>query len=82
MLILHPDFPLNSNQLASLLNSEIMNFLFAKVFNTHKVLRGDLELLPIFTSCFEGDEFDEQRFLNQYNIEKLNGTFRIKGTNL
>ena len=78
MLILNPDFPVSSCQLASLFNSKIMNWLFFKVFNTHKVLRGDLEYLPLYTSWFNGDAFDETTFLKQNDIEYSNGTFRIK----
>lgn len=66
-------------QLVFLMNSEIMNWLFKKIFNTHKILRSDLEKLPIFNIFFQTyDNYCEQD-LNQYlNIEKHDGTFRIK----
>lgn len=79
MLILKPGFPISGSQLASLFNSEVMNWLFFKVFNTHKILRGDLEVLPVYTEWFNGDDFDEEIFLKQHNIEQINGTYRIKG---
>jgi site-specific DNA-methyltransferase (adenine-specific) len=44
---------ISAQQLASLLNSDMMNWLFKKLFATHKVLRGDLELLPIHTAYFD-----------------------------
>ena len=49
MLVLNGDFPLTSKQLAKIMNSPLSNWLFKQLFNTHKVLKSDLELLPIFT---------------------------------
>ena len=49
MLVLDKDFPLTAKQLAEVLNSPLSNWLFQQLFHTHKVLRGDLERLPIFT---------------------------------
>lgn len=75
--------PLNvgitGEQLTSLLNSEIINWLFKKLFSTHKVLRGDLELLPIHTNYFSKHQvFSETEYLNYLQIIKTeNGTFRI-----
>ena len=49
MLVLEEGFPLTTQQLAEILNSPLTNWLFKQLFNTHKVLRGDLERLPIIT---------------------------------
>jgi site-specific DNA-methyltransferase (adenine-specific) len=49
MLVLNEDFPLTSKQLAQIMNSPLTNWLFKRLFNTHKVLKSDLELLPVFT---------------------------------
>ena len=49
MLVLDKDFPLTSKQVAEAMNSPLTNWLFKQLFNTHKVLKSDLELLPIFT---------------------------------
>ena len=49
MLVLDEDFPLNPKQLARIMNSPLTNWLFKQLFNTHKILKSDLELLPIFT---------------------------------
>lgn len=49
MLVLDERFPLSANQLAEIMNSPLTNWLFKQLFNTHRILRGDLELLPIFT---------------------------------
>ena len=74
---------ITEEQLVFLMNTEIMNWLFKKLFRTHKVLRYDLEKLPIFSDFFKAHhhyfEQDLNQDLNQYlNIEKHNGTFRVK----
>lgn len=80
MLILKKGFPITSEQFCTLFNSEFMNWLFQSLFNTHKVLRGDLETLPIHIDYFKTHPiFDENTFLTYLNIEKVkNGTYRIK----
>ncbi len=78
MLIVNKEFPISMPILSQLMNSEIMNWLFNKLFNTYKVLRSDLEALPIFTQYIDGNNFSEENYLNLLNIEKYNGTFRIK----
>jgi site-specific DNA-methyltransferase (adenine-specific) len=71
---------ITTKQLADLLNSEIMSWLFKKMFATHKVLRGDLELLPIHVDYFSNyTEFSETNYLDYLQIKRTqNGTFRIK----
>ena len=49
MLVLDKDFPLTSKQVAEIMNSPLTNWLFKQLFNTHKVLKSDLELLPMIT---------------------------------
>lgn len=49
MLVLEEDFPLTAKQVEELMNSPLTNWLFRQLFHTHKVLRGDLEILPLFT---------------------------------
>ena len=49
MLVLDEDFPLAAKQLAETMNSRLTNWLFKQLFNTHKVLRSDLEILPLIT---------------------------------
>lgn len=49
MLVLDERFPLSAKELAEIMNSPLTNWLFKQLFNTHRILRGDLELLPIFT---------------------------------
>ncbi len=78
--LLIPDIEISPQQLTDLLNSEIINWLFQKLFNTHKVLRGDLEELPIHIDYFSTHaEFSEQNYLNYLGIIKSkDGTFRVK----
>jgi len=79
MLITAKGFPISMRQLAFLLNSDIMNFVFRSIFNTHKILRSDLESLPIFASFFESDyELTEASLLEFLNLEESHGTYRIK----
>lgn len=64
MFVLHSDFPLTHNQVAALLNSRLINWIFKSLYNTRKVLRADLETLPLYV-CGFGDQFclDEQEQL-------------------
>jgi len=80
MLILKHNFPISGQQLSNLLNSDLLNWLFLKIFNTHKVLRSDLETLPIHLEYFKiHNNFDEIEFLNYLKLQKVtDGTYRIK----
>ena len=70
---------ISAEQLADLLNSEIINWLFKKLFSTHKVLRGDLELVPIHIDYYSNNqEFTENNYLNYLQIEKRDdGTYFV-----
>lgn len=80
MLILNDDFAIDAKVLTDLLNSDFMNWIFQKIFNTHKILRGDLESLPIFSKPLKGVvRFNEVDYLAQIGIEKVaDGTYRVK----
>lgn len=80
MLILNGDFPISASQLEKILNSQILNWFFKTVFETHKVLRADIESLPIHANYFEVyDNFSEIDFLNYLGVERMNyGAYRIK----
>lgn len=62
MLVLDDDFPLTSKQLAEIMNSPLTNWLFQQLFHTHKVLRSDLEMLPIVTDLSLHRSFDLLNF--------------------
>lgn len=80
LVIPNPDFPLSAGVLADLLSSEFMNWIFSKLFNTHKILRGDIECLPIHSEFIDPKEFNQSRLLQKLGIQKeTNGTFRING---
>lgn len=71
---------INEEQLVFLMNTEIINWLFKKLFRTHKVLKSDLEKLPIFDEFFRThNNYCEQDLYNYLNIEKRNENFIIKG---
>ncbi|MFI3270132.1 MAG: N-6 DNA methylase [Rikenellaceae bacterium] len=68
-LVLNESFPLTAQQLAQLLNSDFMNRLFRTIFHTRKVLRGDLEALPIFAEQIpRGEPFDEKSYIEALNV--------------
>jgi site-specific DNA-methyltransferase (adenine-specific) len=71
---------ITAEQLTNLLNSEIINWLFKKLFSTHKVLRGDLELLPIHIDYYlTNQDFTESDYLNYLQITRTDdGTYRVK----
>ena len=79
MLVLDESFPVSMKNLHFLLNTELMNYIFKAVFKTHKVLRSDLEKLPIFADYFNAvKKVSEKSLLEYLNIEKHHGTYRIK----
>lgn len=80
MLVLDAQFPINTKELSKLLNSEVINWLFKSVFDTYKVLRSDIEALPIHTQYFDKQaEFTEALFLDYLGLEQQgNGAYSIK----
>jgi len=80
MLIPNEDFFLSTKVLGELLSSNFMNWLFSSIFNTHKILRGDLESLPIYSQYLKNSStFNEATYIESLHIEKSpNGTYRIK----
>ena len=80
MIVLDADFPITTKQLGQVLNSKVINWLFKSIFETHKVLRSDIESLPIHAQYFRKySEFTEESFYDYLGIvEQDNGTFRIK----
>lgn len=71
---------ISGEQLTQLLNSDIINWLFKKLFLTHKVLRSDLELLPLHTQYFVYNKyFTEDNYLDFLQLTKTDdGTYRLK----
>ena len=75
--ILIPNLNISFEVLKDLLNSNFMNWIFKNIFNTHKVLRSDLEELPIFEQYLKNG-FNEKDYLNALGIKQENGTYKIK----
>lgn len=70
-LLIPNEIGITVKQLRDLLNSEIINWLFQKIFATHKVLRSDLETLPLHVDYFKThSEFDEASFLQFLKISR------------
>lgn len=79
ILITEEGFPVSMKTICDFFNSDFMNWVFGKIFNTHKILRGDLELLPIHDQFLSGNNFLESEYLASINIERTScGAFRIK----
>lgn len=80
MIVLRERFPISTKQLSELLNSKIINWLFKTLFDTHKILRADIESLPIHVKYYDFyPEFSEQDYLTYLGIEEVSsGSYRIK----
>ena len=79
--VMIPEIQFNFGQeyLGNYLNSGVINWLFRSIFSTHKVLRRDLECLPLFLDFMEsGDAFNEKDLCHYLGIREAdNGAFRI-----
>lgn len=83
MLVLHPNFPIKAKIIADVFSSNFMNWIFTHIFDTHKILRGDLESLPIYTEALSNmQHFSEQQYIEKLGLETINGTYRIKTANV
>lgn len=80
ILIPSDNLNITGDQLCKLLNSNFINWLYSSLFMTNKVLRGDLEQLPIHTEFFKHhEEFEEGAYLDFISIErKSDGAYRVK----
>ncbi len=80
MVIPNEDFPISQIQLSKILSSKVTNWLFKSIFDTHKVLRSDIESLPVHADYFQKySVFSDDEFANYLGLEELeSGTFRIK----
>jgi len=80
MLVLDEGFPITAQVLARFLNTNLINWLFKAMFETHKVLRSDLECLPIFTDFLVAEnEFEEASLLDYLGIvEDGDGSYQVK----
>ena len=58
LIILEKGFPLSHDIVARMLGGPVLNFVFSRMFKTKKVLRSDLEQLPLFTGEQWRDELE------------------------
>jgi site-specific DNA-methyltransferase (adenine-specific) len=75
------DNKFSQQYLVDYLNSKVLNWVFQSIFRTYKVLRGDLESLPLFIDFIQSDDcFNESTLCAYLGIEETkDGTFRIAG---
>lgn len=80
MIVINEKFPISTYKLSKLLNSRIMNKLFKCVFETHKVLKADIESLPIHYGYYDlYEDFSEENYLSYLGIEEISGgAYRVK----
>lgn len=80
MIVLDKEAPVSAKLLVRLWNTEIINFFFQSMFGTHKVLRSDLEMLPIYVDFLqERPDFTDDDLLEYLKIERItHGAFRVK----
>jgi len=72
MIVLNKNFPIRTEYLCNLLNSKIINWLFKNLFETHKILRADLESLPIHIKYFDFfSEFSENNYLGHFYKSRI-----------
>ncbi|MBD13545.1 MAG: hypothetical protein CMJ72_00080 [Planctomycetaceae bacterium] len=77
-LIVLRDFPITHQQLANILNSDVMSWLFEKLFSTHKILQSDLISLPIHTEYFQQYElFNEDNFLQHLGLQRTESGYSL-----
>ena len=80
ILIPSEDIGIKHCVLADYFSSDFVNWIFRRIFDTHKVLRADLENIPIFESILSSsDRFDEKNLISHLGLEKEeDGTFSVK----
>ena len=78
MIVVDSNFPICSENLVKFFNSNLINWVYKKLFNTHKVLRSDLEKFPLPKEVLTKNYFTESDLLRYYGIEYCDdGTYQI-----
>ena len=80
ILIPSQSFAVSNQVLSEYFSSDFVNWIFQRIFGAHKVLRSDLETIPIFADFLSShDGFNEQKLIDNLGLEKeKNGAFRVK----
>ena len=78
MLVPFDAFPMSNENIVRLFNTDLFNWAFSKIFNTHKILRTDLERMPLPVEFLRGrDSFTEEELVEYYGIKiDKDGTFQ------
>ncbi len=78
MIVPSPDFPIPNSTIAKLFNTDLFNWAYSRMFNTHKILRADLERMPLPVDFLRNNpDFSENQLLDYYELRKYeDGTFR------
>ncbi|MFI3248185.1 MAG: N-6 DNA methylase [Rikenellaceae bacterium] len=70
------EFPIPNKILANMLSTKVMHWLFQSIFHTHKILRHDIEALPLH---YELKDFSEEEYLEYLGIEAAeSGSYKLK----
>ena len=79
LVIPESSFGIRQAYLEKYFNSKVINWIFHSVFGTYKILRGDIENIPLFTEFFaQSDAFDEAALCNYLGIRGTeSGAYRI-----
>lgn len=76
MVIIDPAFPIKPALVGKLFNARVMNWLYEKIFDTHKVLRADIERLPVFHEFLASRiDFTEVQLHHYLGVVEQDGTF-------
>jgi site-specific DNA-methyltransferase (adenine-specific) len=80
LLIPGRDFDISMPMIAQYFSSDFVNWLYSRIFATHKVLRSDIERLPIFVEAIKDmKSFDEEILLKNIGVERNDdGSYRVK----
>ncbi len=78
-VVVDSGFGATHSQIAELLNSDVMNWVFSTIYRSYKILRGDIETLPLHIGYFdEYDKFSEESYCRYLGIEKEeNGGYKV-----
>jgi site-specific DNA-methyltransferase (adenine-specific) len=78
VVVPNKNFPVAMSILSHYLSSDFVNWFFGAVFSTHKILRADIESIPIFVDCLrQMTFFDEDELLRTLRLRRSNGRYRI-----
>ena len=79
MLVVDEQLLVKTHKLVHYFNLDLINWFHKKMFNTHKILRSNLECVPIYLDYLKTIPHPSNLSLLDYlGLEKINGTYRVK----